>query len=233
MRLIGVDGCKAGWLTATLDGSGALAFAIERSFADLLATAGDDALVVIDVPIGLTEREPRACDVAARAYLRAPRNSSVFPAPRRALLSAITYAEACRLSREACDRAVSRQLFGILPKIREVDALMTPARQERVREAHPEVSFAALAGTGAGLVHAKKTAAGEAERLALLGRLLPSFDPGAERLRLGCGNVARDDIVDAVACLATACRINRGEALVLPPGPVPRDARGLRMEIIA
>jgi predicted RNase H-like nuclease len=38
---------------------------------------------------------------------------------------------------------MSHQAFGILPKIREVDQLMTPEVQETVREIHPELcSFA-------------------------------------------------------------------------------------------
>jgi predicted RNase H-like nuclease len=235
MRLLGVDGCKAGWVVASSDESlRAIHFAIEPSFEALIASVhGDQALIVIDVPIGLTEREPRRCDLAARALVRAPRSSSVFPAPRRPLLGATTYAEACRLSREACNRAVSQQLFGILPKIREVDLLMTPARQDWVREAHPEVTFAVLSGRGRGLLHYKKSREGEAERLAILGRLLPAFDPSAVRAQLGRSRVAADDVVDAVACLATADRVRQGEQFVLPQGEVPRDERGLRMEIIA
>jgi predicted RNase H-like nuclease len=61
----------------------------------------------------------------------------------------------------------------------------------------------------------------------------PRFDPAVVRRRLGPSRVARDDIVDAVACLVAARRIHRGEARVLPEGTVPRDARGLGMEIIA
>jgi hypothetical protein len=36
-----------------------------------------------------------------------------------------------------------------------------------------------------------------------------------------------------VACLVAAARIRRGEARILPAGPIPCDARGLRMEIVA
>jgi predicted RNase H-like nuclease len=45
------------------------------------------------------------------------------------------------------------------------------------------------------------------------------------------GGVARDDILDAMAACWTAERIVSGEALCLPDDP-PRDARGLRMEIL-
>ena len=171
--------------------------------------------------------------MAARGLLRAPRNSSVFPTPCRPVLAAQTYEEACAISQQVSGKRVARQLFGILPKIRSVDALMTRATQEWVREAHPEVTFAVLAGTGRGLEHSKKEAAGEAERLALLRPFLGPIDVTAVRAAFGRGKVARDDIVDALACLATAHRIHRGAAQVLPEGPVPLDARGLRMEIVA
>jgi predicted RNase H-like nuclease len=45
--------------------------------------------------------------------------------------------------------------------------------------------------------------------------------------------VARDDVVDAAACLVAAYRIARGLALTLPAGEPQIDARGLRMEIVA
>jgi predicted RNase H-like nuclease len=234
MRLCGVDGCKGGWVVAGSDASlRALTFAVFRSFEAVLGAAEED-LIVVDVPIGLPADGPRACDQAARGLLGSPRNSSVFSPPCRAALHAATYRDACDLNLAACGKMVSRQLFGILPKIREVDALITPQRQRRVREAHPEVIFANLAGTGRGLRQAKKSPAGRAERLSLLGRFVPDFDPRQERGRLGGPRVvADDDIIDAVACLVTARRIVDGMALVLPAGAVPFDSRGLRMEIVA
>jgi predicted RNase H-like nuclease len=200
----------------------------------LVARAGTgEVLIAIDMPIGLSDEGARACDLAARRLLGRPRASSVFPAPCRAALGTTTYRRACALSRRTLGVALSRETFNILPKIRQVDALMTPALQEFVREVHPEVVFALLAGRARGLRHAKRTADGERERRRLLRRFAAPFDPEAVRRRLGRARVARDDVVDAVACLVAAARIRRGEALVLPEGAVARDARGLRMEIVA
>jgi predicted RNase H-like nuclease len=233
--LIGVDGCRGGWLVAAADVSlSALSFSLVADLAPIVGLAGvNDALIAIDMPIGLSDERSRECDLAARRLLGRPRASSVFPAPCRAALGAATYRRACALSRRTLGVALSRETFNILPKIRQVDALMTPARQAYVREVHPEVAFALMAGTGRGLRHAKRTAAGERERLRLLRRLAPRFDPEAVRRRLGRGRVGRDDVIDAVACLVAAARIHRGQALVLPPGTVAYDARGLRMEIVA
>jgi predicted RNase H-like nuclease len=189
--------------------------------------------IAIDIPIGLSDDGPRACDLAARRLLGRPRASSVFPAPCRGALRAATYRRACALSRRTLGVALSLECFNIVPKIREVDALITPARQRFVREVHPELVFALLSGTGLGLAPPKRTPDGERVRRRLLRRVAPRFDPEAVRRRLGPSRVCRDDVIDAVACLVAAARIRRGEARVLPDGTVPRDARGLRMEIVA
>jgi predicted RNase H-like nuclease len=77
----------------------------------------------------------------------------------------------------------------------------------------------------------KKTAGGQAERVALLGTWCGAAAARAldERPKLGC---QADDIVDALVLLWTAERIARGEAVTLPACP-PRDACGLRMEMVA
>lgn len=79
----------------------------------------------------------------------------------------------------------------------------------------------------------KKTLDGGAQRLALLPGRLSSVNPLAERARLQPGKLGLDDIVDALAWLATAQRVARGEARVFPSGEVTTDERGLRMEIVA
>lgn len=101
-----------------------------------------------------------------------------------------------------------------------------------MREVHPEVTFAVLAGRARGLEHSKKTPAGERERLEILKPFVPAFDPEHVRRRLGRGAVAHDDILDAVALLVSARRIHAGRARVFPRAP-ERDRRGLRMEIVA
>jgi predicted RNase H-like nuclease len=234
-ELIGIDGCRGGWVVAASDGAGSsLNFTLVGDLEPLVARAErGEALIAIDIPIGLPDRGPRACDVEARRRLGRPRGSSVFPAPCRSALAATTYRRACRLSRRALGVALSIECFNILPKIRQVDVLMTPARQAFVREVHPELVFALTSGRPYGLAEPKRTAAGERVRLRLLRRAAPRFDPAAVRARLGPALVARDDVVDAVACLVAARRIAEGRALVLPAGGVERDTRGLRMEIVA
>jgi predicted RNase H-like nuclease len=238
MKLIGIDGCRGGWVCATAPADLAtVAFTIVKDLAMVFSGAvreGD--LAVIDIPIGLSLREPRGCDLAARKYLQGTRKSSVFPAPCQATTAATTYEEACELNRRACGKAVSRQLYAILPKIRDVDNLMRPDIQRWIREGHPEVTFAALAGGGAGPLPTKKGVEGQNQRLALTRRYIRDIDRlriDEQRRRLGPGNVEVDDLIDAVACLITAFRIMTNTAFSFPKDQGERNARGLRMEIIA
>jgi len=234
-ELIGIDGCRGGWVVATSDAAlSTVTFEVVEDLGPVIARAErEPAVIAIDMPIGLRDDGPRACDLAARRWLGRPRASSVFPPPCRAALMATTYPLACRLSRETLGVALTIECFNIVPKMRHVDALMTPGRQAFVREVHPELVFAILSGRGHGLVEPKRTEAGERLRLRLLRRVAPRFDPVAVRASLGLSCVARDDVIDAVACLVAAQRIALGKAVVLPDGIVERDARGLRMEIVA
>ena len=231
MKLFGVDGCKAGWVVASSqsDLSG-LAFRIVPTIDSICAeTLKVEAVVTIDIPIGLPASGARGCDLDARQTLGSGQGSRVFPAPARATLAGNSYEECCALNRQASGTAISQQAYGILRKIKEVDSWMTPERQLRVREVHPEVSFCVL--NGGPLVHSKKTEEGEQERLAILAQHGVTFHPAAERMALGASKVAVDDLIDAAVALVTAHRVSQGNARILGDRKV--DGRGLRMEILA
>jgi predicted RNase H-like nuclease len=227
----GVDGCPAGWLLLRQDSDGTISSAIHGSAADLFATS-DCRLLMIDIPIGLAEKGPRQCDVEARRLL-GPRRNSVFPTPVRAALAGTTYAEACELSRASCGKALSRQTFAILDRIRDVDAALrdSSALRARVREVHPEVCFYFWNGSRP-MEHAKKSAQGAWDRRRLIDRAFGAdvFDGvrASHRSKL----VADDDILDAFAALWTAGRVMRGEARTVPAVP-GRDSYGLPMEMVA
>jgi predicted RNase H-like nuclease len=190
--------------------------------------AGRMLCAAIDIPIGLADREPRSCDVAARRLL-GPRRSSIFPAPVRAVLEAASYAEACTLSRRASGKGISKQLYNILEKIRTVDALQSPRLQDQLFEMGPELSFATL--TGRPMPANKRTAEGRADRE----QALASADAFGQTVRRildapAPAGAKRDDVLDALIGAWTARR--RAASLHTQFGG-DLDARGLRMEIIA
>jgi predicted RNase H-like nuclease len=238
-QLYGLDGCPGGWVVASSSTELAVvAFGLvaDRELEAFLAPlAGTGAVVAIDVPIGLAECEPRACDRAARVRLGAPRQNSIFSAPCRGTLAATEYEQACAINRGLRGRAISRQSWNIMGKIALVEAVLDalPGLAEQVWEVHPEVTFAELAGTPTGLRAAKKSVDGQYLRLELLAAQGLTMDLVRIRGELKTLKVKRDDIVDAAACLVTAARLARGQATFLPPGPAPHDARGRRMQIAA
>jgi predicted RNase H-like nuclease len=185
-------------------------------------------LVCIDIPIGLSDGpKPRECDLAARKLI-GQRASSVFPAPIRPCLCADDYETACKISFEHTGKKLSKQSFALLKKIRQVDDLMTPALQCRVREIHPEVSFWALNGKQP-MAQNKKTVPGQARRYELLQQLLDDMDTIlAQAPRWG---YAADDALDALAAAWTAGQVVMGKAKALPEQP-DLDSKGLSMEIL-
>jgi predicted RNase H-like nuclease len=103
---------------------------------------------------------------------------------------------------------------------------MTPARQQVIRETHPELSFREMIGRAPD--HSKTTFAGKEERIAALVKHgFPESFVQTSPKRLGVG---QDDFLDACAALWTAERIYRGTAKRIPPVP-ECDARGLDMAI--
>lgn len=163
MHVAGVDGCRGGWLCVTLEGTDLKAF-VCTSISDLLKATAGASVIAIDVPIGLPDRGSRSCDCEARKLLGPPRGSSVFPAPVRGVLGETEYRDACERHYAIDERWLSKQAFAILPKIREVDQVVRqePALQQRLREVHPEVSFALWKGQA--MQHRKSRALGRAER---------------------------------------------------------------------
>ncbi|UCC22941.1 MAG: DUF429 domain-containing protein [Planctomycetota bacterium] len=236
-RVAGVDGCKKGWVVAVASvmsegdecSFGLKRFFVARDFAEVLSETGECELVCVDIPIGLSDGgKPRECDIAARRVLGGKRASSVFTAPVRACLSAGDYEAASAISYEYSGKKLSKQSFALFEKIRQVDDLMTPALQSRVREMHPEVSFLVLNG-GDAIQQYKKTVPGQACRYGLLFKIFTELDGVlAESPASGFG---MDDALDALVAAWTAGLVVGGRGRTLPDEP-ELDGKGLRMEIV-
>jgi predicted RNase H-like nuclease len=210
---------------------------IFAAFAEILDSPEALQMIAVDIPIGLPELATaggRACDAAARQVLGA-RRSSVFAVPARAAVWQQTYGDACRIAVQHSDppRKISKQIYNIFPKIREVDALMTPDLQARVVECHPEVAFWRLNGRTPLDLPKKIKSQPSAEGLALRRELLiragykPEF---FDQLSCKKSIAGADDLFDAMANAAAAADILRGTAVRFPLEP-PADRKGLRMEI--
>ncbi len=236
----GVDGCRSGWIVVLrpLSAPAAATLHFASTFSDVLQLTNRCTAIGIDMPIGLPEISGiggRLADREARANLGA-RQSAVFAVPSRAAVMEQDYREACAvaLATSSPPRKVSKQCFHLFPRIREIDALMTPPQQDRIFECHPELGFWAL-NNESPLDQPKKVKSqphppGLELRRALLeaAEYSPAFLRSIAGLKRSIAG--EDDLLDACACSWSAARILRGNALRFPDPP-PLDARGLRMEI--
>ncbi len=232
-RVVGVDGCKGGWLAVSINGT-SLDAQVFGQFADM-HRQHRGALILVDIPIGLPSAENpsrRACDLEARRILSS-RASSVFPAPARETLHSRSFVEACETNVGILGVKISRQAWGIVPKIREVDEYLRQAtgRDALIREVHPEVCFWALNGRQV-LSNSKKESDGRRERTSVLTRWLPAASSFIEAWlrRFPRREVAHDDLLDASAAALTGLATG-GVLQTIPAKPV-HDGAGLPMEMV-
>jgi len=222
--IAGVDGCKDKWIAVVDAGDGRTDIWEPRTFLELYGGC-TLTVIVIDIPIGLSEKGPRQADVCAREIL-GRRGVCVFPAPIRPVLNCATWADACGKRTEVENKKISLQQFGILPKVREVDGALRLLSGAQVQEGHPEVSFAHMNGESPLLI-GKKKQKGKERREELI---CEHFYDAATRLKEHPFH--REDVLDAYALLWTARRIISGEAQWFPKQMV-RDRFGLPMRIAA
>ncbi|EDK26652.1 hypothetical protein VSWAT3_09148 [Vibrionales bacterium SWAT-3] len=205
MKYIGIDGCKAGWIAWIVSDAQAPVFKVVKALDELASDlAGSTAL--IDMPIGFSDAQTpdRLCDKAARRFLTSKRGSSVFPVPCREAVYQADYIAACNANVQQLGKKFSKQTWGIVPKIRELDKLIDDHPHLSIRESHPEVVFAALKGEP--LTFSKRTQEGKEERLSIIQQLAPQW---CEGLALAISNtkrkdVAIDDIYDAFILMLIA-----------------------------
>ncbi|WP_269931978.1 DUF429 domain-containing protein [Aminobacter sp. HY435] len=252
MTIAGVDGCKGGWIAVIRRDPGEPPEAeVFSRFEQLLAALPGDAVVAVDMPIGLPElsgKGGRGPEALVRPLL-GQRQSSVFSIPSRAAVHAETAdftsiqdwsaahrrASAVAMATSDPPRGVSIQAFGIFSKIREIDALMIarPELRERVVESHPEVAFWRLNGGQAmGLpkkIKGSVNPAGMEQRKALLARV--GHDRGFLDQPPPRG-AATDDFLDACAMMLIADRHRHGETRSFP-APPGKDGYGIPVAIWA
>jgi predicted RNase H-like nuclease len=225
MRVTGVDACRGGWVAVSLEAA-SVTVRVDASLAGLLAgllapslEQDGDAVVGIDMPLGLLETGWREADRAARGLL-GPRRSSVFAIPPRAVWAQVSYPLANQRCRELTGQGLSIQSWGLRAKLLEANQYRETCGH-RLYEVHPELAFSAMAGQP--LAHSKHTAAGQDLRRQLLtaaGIEIPALTPAS----------LTGDVLDAAAVAWSARRIAAGRAVTVPAEP-QRDGAGREIAI--
>ena len=220
--MLGVDGCRGGWVFFRLVNGKFESARFYREFARGVDDSHDAVKIGVDIPIGYPHppATQRLADCQAHAMV-GPRWRSVFPTPHPDLLEQ-PWEVARQMSCDRFGRGLSKQSYDLKKKIIQVAAVV--AVDNRVYEVHPEVSFVELAGQH--LEYSKQTWNGHNVRRALLanhGIKIPNVLDDAK-------TVGADDILDAAAAAWSARRIAEGQATSLPDPP-ECDGAGRRVAI--
>jgi len=232
---VGADGCRAGWFAILITEDRQCRAEVFPNVVALSESYKEASLILLDVPIGLRERGDyeRICDREARRLLGPERGRGVFRAPCRQACYAATYEEAKAVNKQLTGKSLPVQTWGIIPKIREVDEHLENNQSAiaSTKEIHPELCLWALAG-GRPMAHKKDTPLGFCERL----KVLRSHHSHTDAIVSDALNnyrrqdVAKDDILDALAAAVTA--IAGLNALITLPDPPEFDDRGLPMQML-
>lgn len=233
MKYIGIDGCKKGWFLVILKDKSWEVSIIEK-IEDLSQYVTDkNDIVVIDIPIGLTNNKTeRECDLGARRVLGSKRGSSVFRVPCEDAVYCTTYDECSAKNFEITGKRVSMQGWGIVPKIREVDTYIKSHKPKfTLIESHPEVAFWSLNHEQT-LSNSKKDDNGIKERL----NILKQHQKNAEeiykdgRQKFSRKDLANDDIVDAI-CMAVIAYYKSNNLVKTLPEAESKKQHGIDMKI--
>jgi predicted RNase H-like nuclease len=201
--LAGVDGCQKGWIVAMADGwpcneQPRLFFC--PNFESVLKSTQTCCIVVIDIPIGIPSKATeRACDLEAQEILRKAAGR-VFLTPPEECLTARTPKDFQETHCNLRGKGAGVPVWGIVPKIKEVNKAMTSELQKQVFEFHPELAWKHLAEGH--ILESKHTTAGILQRIGLLEKYVGDIKTFAEEEAARKSKI--DDVLDSLVGLYTA-----------------------------
>jgi len=234
MIALGIDGCVGGWIAVMTT-----KYEYQIKFSDHIdgftEWIHEADSVLIDMPIGLPEREAEALlrpENEVRRIL-GKKASSVFNTPCRQALQTEDYTTANKVNREILGKGLSKQSFYIGNKIKELDNFFAENDfyRNKVKESHPELLFLKLSADGLPIMEKKKTIEGMDKRLQVLGNHSHYIEHFKKRLT---GDVSlskvKDDAIDAY-CLAVAGQVGLANQFQTIPETPSVDGRGLLMRM--
>ncbi len=228
MTIIGLDGCKGGWMLSTIVFDG-VQLTLKVEWINSLERLNDFSFLwcFADIPIGLTGVGiERTLDQQMRELLSKNRKSSLFTVPCRRAVYANDYNTAKKINLEETGKSISIQAWNICPKIKEMDQFIQQHPSLNIMESHPELCFEKL-NKNIPLVHSKKTVEGKKEREQLLLSLFPEFKESIEKAVRDYKTLT-DDVLDTT-CLATMGLLGATHQFNTVKESQERDSKKIRM----
>jgi predicted RNase H-like nuclease len=216
--IIGIDGCKSGWFSVWENQDKSIHSSVFSNLNELKNFFKNESqlIVGIDMPVVLSEVIPRQADQLARKLL-SKKASSVFTAPTPEMLDQPNYEKASLVSKKLFGKSMSLQSWYLFPKIKDVQT-MIHHEDMQIYEIHPELSFRAMNNEQV-ILESKKSPEGFAIRNSLLSMHFENFIFEEIRRQYARKDVMDNDILDALAVLWSAKRIQSNQASFLPQAP--------------
>ena len=224
-RVIGIDGCKAGWIIAKTLEDKSISFQIIKNLNDDYLKESNVSLIGIDIPLRLSSTGKRLAEIEARVLLK-NRACTIFSPPTLNALTAKNYIDACKINFKECGKKISKQSWNLFPKIKEAQEFLENKSiiELGVFEVHPELSFMAM--NDMNLIRAsKKTVIGREIRIKLIQKFFPKFSFESVRNKYKKNQVLDDDILDSVSVLWSTQRIVDNIAQFVPKDSKKTDMR--------
>jgi predicted RNase H-like nuclease len=218
LLIIGIDGCKSGWFSVWENQDKSIHSSVFSNLNELKNFFKNESqlIVGIDMPVVLSEVIPRQADQLARKLL-SKKASSVFTAPTPEMLDQPNYEKASLVSKKHFGKSMSLQSWYLFPKIKDVQT-MIHHEDMQIYEIHPELSFRAMNNEQV-ILESKKSPEGFAIRNSLLSMHFENFIFEEIRRQYARKDVMDNDILDALAVLWSAKRIQSNQASFLPKAP--------------
>src|SRR5260221_10426286 len=113
MLVLGIDGCKAGWIGIALDENGSINGVHAGCLKQLIDKLPNATVIAVDIPIGCEPNRFRTVDDVARGWVGRARSNSVFSVPPIDVFRMTDHESACKRCRELTGKALSRQSFAL------------------------------------------------------------------------------------------------------------------------
>jgi len=234
--IVGVDGCKFGWVAVAIDNDENFEITKHVDLDSLFEKYPNATKYLIDMVIGLGSSSiPRNIEKLARTKLKPFRSSSVFTPPCREAIYEKNYEAAKLKNITITGKSISIQAWNIVPKIIEVDQFLLKNKsfKNKLYEAHPEICFAGL-NKGMPMKEKKSTTEGITDRMNLLTSHFPKsisvLKKGREYFLKK--EVKDDDILDALVLAVTGFLGEKFGYQYISDHPIKQDTHGLEMKMI-
>lgn len=234
--VVGIDGCKFGWVAVAIDASENFTISKHANFNSIFKIYPNASKYLVDMVIGMgSEGNERNIEKLAREKLKPNRTSSVFTPPCREAIYKEDYKSAKLKNITITGKSISIQAWNIVPKMKDVDQfiLKNKTYQGKIYESHPEICFAGL-NNGLPMKEKKSIKEGIFERINLIEKYYTKsnsiFEKGRKEFMKK--EVKDDDLIDAIVLAVTGVLGEKHGFSFISNHPIKQDIHGNDMKMI-